>query len=280
MWEKEPHSPIRRQCGLIRGATRRILSLDVTIACPRCRKDIHPNRIDPEKRIARCGFCLFEFEIKKELAHAAYRAKPLTDLVAPESIQVDHTLPALPPVGYRGLASRDEPSMRMTVRAYARSTLFYRSVAYALAFAVVGLAPAIAIGITSIFSWFYLGVTLFVLAPMASRLYLKSRHRFDIALNGGVLTVRNRKTSRSFPVAEVHQIYCTESHNENEPPTFNVIGFIGRDHTPLAESLTSWEQALYIERVLEHHLAIDNEPIPGELPGHPSDRVIKHHMRG
>jgi len=228
--------------------------------------------------VAKCGQCHAVFPVEIPGANAPRTARP--PLTRPASIVYEETevgeTGAFDGFAYRSNARPVDKRFKLTWRWWTRSTWFlaffavfwngFLVVWYTAAFSTGGplamkLFPLIHVAVGA-------GLGYFVLVKFFNRSQLVVDEN-GVGVSHGPLPWP-RKAPRVHRSA-IDQLYCEEytSHRQNNRPisAYKVmVRTVDRARIELVRALDDPDKALYIEQLIEQALAIEDRPVPGELP--------------
>lgn len=228
------------------------------LVCKQCGAAIPSENINISKLVAKCTACHAIFRFEDQLGPAQEPVTtPRLEVPMPQGIQVDQ------------LVSRLEITRRwfsLKIVFFTVFTLFWDG------FMVVWFTIALSQGawamaaFGSMHGLVGLGLTYYVLAG-----YL---NRTIITVNRSLLTITHAPLpwpgQKTLNPKDITQLYCKEQMHRNKSSvsyTYEVHGIL-RDntHIKLVTGLDNSEQAFYLEQEIERFLAIEDQPVRGEIP--------------
>jgi hypothetical protein len=227
--------------------------------------------------IAKCRSCqaVFAFEAQTASSKAAVasveRARETSlEVPLPAGFEV-HRDPAAPNAStdYR-TAATDRGRLRIVRRWFGPQhivlllfSLVWSAIVFKVAAALVSGLGLVGLLLSSVH-----GIVGLVLAYGAVSGFV---NRTEILVERGALSVRHgpipTRGNRDIPADEVRQLFTIEHRGNKGARVYELQALVSRGAAvTIAKGLLDPRQALFLERVLEEHLGIADQPVPGELP--------------
>lgn len=239
------------------------------VVCPSCRARIPVEDVNVVRIVAKCRACGAVFGFDDQLdgsSKPAGAAAPTLPVVLPPDITVQQG--AAPREGtYRAAGAIGELTItRRRSRAKAKGGLVF--LVFWFSFLGFWFSQAAAQGAPWIFF-------LFPILHVSAGLWLAYRvlcdlfNRTTIRIAGGRLTVQHEpipmRGSCDLPIEEVRQLFTEEIADSKGVKTYKVRIMTKGPTLTLAADLDRADQALYLEQIVEEHLQIPDQRLPGAL---------------
>lgn len=247
----------------------------VSVSCPKCAAPVPAEDVNIVRLVAKCRGCgnVFSFIEQVGAAPAAPRPAPapLAVVAMPAGIDLQRTEVPSPTLGYRD-APRQAGRLVITRRWFQPQAIFL------IVFAVFWNGFLV--------NWYTIAfksdgpliMFLFPLLHVSAGLWITYQgltgllNRTTITLADGILAVKHgpipARGNRTLETSDVQQLYTEEIVGSKGGKTYNLMVVVKSGPTvALAKGLTSPQQALYIEQVVEEHLGIPDAPVLGSYEG-------------
>jgi len=224
-----------------------------------------------DQRAAQCAACQSTFNIDPQVARADYRTVPIEALTPPRSITAQRPILSAHRGGYRDAAP--QPAGAFTLKLRIRPPAAALELAGSFFVVLSALFWPLLLGGAAVsqFLWAFPLVHVVIAIYLLKRTLATWRDEVEFKIINHVLEVvppRTTTPTTSVATSEIRQIYCAEVRDESAGNYYEVYALLNNGASRLASGIRTWEEALYIERAIEQQLALENQPVLGELPGH------------
>ncbi|MBK8939554.1 MAG: hypothetical protein IPM79_18530 [Polyangiaceae bacterium] len=256
------------------------------VTCPSCSAAVPAEDVNITRLVAKCRSCgaVFSFEDQVRAGPAAPPVQPLVPQVPlPPGITVEREGGPTTAGHYRE-APTNAGSLRITRRWFAPQSLFLTFFSLVwfgfLGFWYTTAFQAGAPWIMFVFPLLHVGVGLGVAYTALTGLLNKTL----IELKDGVLSVRHgpipARGNRTIPASDIRQLYTEQQVSSKGALTYDLNAVVARGPVvKLAKGLESSQQALAIERLVEEHLGIVDQPVAGAVNQATSPQQIAAYPR-
>lgn len=243
------------------------------LACPSCGAAIPAEDVNVVRMVAKCRACHAVFRFDAQLTGAPAPAAPLAPALAvalPPGIVVDRA--GGPMEGDYRTPAGGVGELTITRRWFSPQTLFLLFFAIAWdSFLIFWYSAAITQGgpwIMFVFPIAHLAAGVWVTHTALSGLLNRTVLRIAdgrLRVTHGPIPVRG---NRDLPVDEVRQLYTEEVAGSKGSKRYTLHAVVATGPAiALASDLESSQQALFLERTIEEHLRLPDQPVAGSFRG-------------
>jgi hypothetical protein len=230
------------------------------------------------RMVAKCRACQAVFAFDSQLRPAQAEAvqaparalAPLMEVPMPAGIELQRDASVAPASGDYRTSPGGPGRLRIVRRWYTPQHLFMLFFAIAWnSFMVVWITGALSSGAgigPILFSTAHVAVGVWVAYTALTGLF----NRTVIEVDRGVLSVRHgpipARGNRDIALSDLRQLFTIESTGNKGARSYELHAIVSNGPTvTLAKGLTDSRQALYLERTIEDHVGIEDQPVVGEM---------------
>jgi hypothetical protein len=247
------------------------------VSCPSCGASVPAEDVNITRMVAKCRGCQAVFSFEAQLQSApvasapAREIAPVMEVPLPAGIEMHRDAPAATASGDYRTAQGGVGRLRIVRRWFTPQHLFLLLFAIAWnSFMVMWIGGAISSGGgigPILFSTVHVGVGLWVAYTALTGLF----NRTVIEVDRGVLSIRHgpipAKGNRDVTLSELRQLFTVEIVGNKGARSYELHAIVTNGPTiTIVKDLTDARQALFLERAIEDHVGIVDQPVAGEMP--------------
>jgi predicted Zn finger-like uncharacterized protein len=241
------------------------------VSCPSCGASVSADDVNITRMVAKCRACqsVFSFEAQLQSAPVAAAPAPARELAAVMEVQREGPAPAT--AGDYRTAQGGVGRLRIVRRWYKPEHwgLLFFAIAWNsfLVFWISGVLSAPGGIAMALFSVAHVAVGIAITYTALTGLF----NRTVIEVDAGGLSVRHgpipAKGNRDIALSDLRQLFTVEIAGNKGVRTYELHAVVRNGPTvTIATGLSDTRQALFLERTIEDHVGIVDQPVAGEMP--------------